>query len=122
MLLNILENSLGREKNRALTTDKPGAARSRFSGAFGMHSLSGEKNPHEDAAVQFAKRLGHYLNKEEHTNKFDDLLIAAEPKMMGRIRAALGFKLSERVKWFKKDLCHLTADEIRKRHLAFADF
>src|ERR1700757_1598785 len=73
-LVGELKNSLGREKNRAMTDDRPGLARSRFI-AGSTHSMTGEKNPHEDAAVAFARRVASFLRKQFSLKKFDKLLM-----------------------------------------------
>lgn len=110
--LQILRNELGREKNRAMTTDKPGWSRSKFSQPSSTHALTGERNPHEDAAVQFAKRLCRYLEHESQLHRFKDLLIVAEPKMLGRIRESFPEHLAARTEWLKKDFGHRSAYEI----------
>ncbi|MGZ3722314.1 MAG: host attachment protein [Bdellovibrionales bacterium] len=110
--IKTLKNDLGREKNRAMTTDKPGWSRSKFSQPSSTHALTGEKSPHEDAAVQFARTLCRYLEHESQEHSFDGLLIAAEAKMMGRIRDSLPKHLSEKADWLKKDFGHLSEHEI----------
>src|SRR6185437_13183338 len=62
-LVERVTNDLGREKNRALMTDKPGWSRSKLAQPSSTHSLTGEKNPHEEAAVQFARQLCRFLEQ-----------------------------------------------------------
>lgn len=107
-----LHNELGREKNKAMTTDKPGWSRSKLSQPSSTHSLTGEKNPHEDAAIDFARRIAHYLLSQSQAHHVDKLTVCAEPKMMGRIRGNMDEHLSEEIEWVPKDLGHATDHEI----------
>ncbi len=114
-LIKTLANPLGREKNKVLRTDKPGWGKAQYSRSAGIHSMSGEKDPHEEAAVQFARTLSRFLERESEADRYDDLMIVAEPKMLGRIRSFLAPHLSERVHWMKKDLGHLSDYQIGKK-------
>lgn len=111
-LLHVLNNPLGREKNRSLTTDKPGWARSRFSSPASTHALTGEKNQHEIAALQFAREIARFLEAKLIARRFDELLIVAEPKMLGRIRQMLPKVLVKQAQWLKKDFGKLSAHQI----------
>lgn len=96
-----LKNLLGRAKNREMTTDRPRPA--------------GEKSPHEDAAVMFAKRLSEYFRKAHATNRFDALTIVAEPKMLGRVKSELHKTIKNCTEWIAKDFGHTSNVEIPKR-------
>lgn len=111
-LVKTLVNNLGREKNKVLRTDKPGWSRSRFSKSSGIHAMTGEKNPHEEAAVQFARKISRYIERQKNIHAFDQMVIAAEAKMMGRIRSQLDVRVAEDVRWLKKDFGHLSSSEI----------
>lgn len=113
-LLAELKNDLGREKNKAMTTDKPGRASGKFASRTGVHTLSGEKNPHEDAAIEFAKRVTEYLHKQSKLNLFDELLVIAEPKMMGRLKSDMDKSLVECTHWLAKDFGKASAHELKK--------
>jgi protein required for attachment to host cells len=108
----LFENPLGRAKNKELTTDRPGFSRGKFGRASSIYSMSGEKNPHEDAAIHFAKEIGRFLSQQDHAKNFESISIASEPKMMGRLRSELSEKLNDRVNWVSKDLTHLKNHEI----------
>lgn len=107
-----LKNSIGRAKNKELKTGKPGVSRGRFSGAKGVHGMTGEKNPHEDAAIEFAKKIGTYLHKQKNLSKFNEVTIVAEPRMMGRIKKQMDKNLARNVKWIGKNLGKFTAHEL----------
>lgn len=113
-LITTLENPLGREKNKELRSDKPGWGRSQYSRSAGIHAMTGEKNPHEEAAVQFARAISRYLEDQAQAHKFEELVIVAEPKMMGRIRTEMARHLSENTQWMQKDLGHLSDFEVGK--------
>jgi protein required for attachment to host cells len=107
-----LKNLLGRAKNREMTTDRPNLNRSNFGGAKGIHGTSGEKSPHEDAAVMFAKRLSEYFRKAHATNRFDTLTIVAEPKMLGRVKSEFHKTMRSCTEWVGKDFGHASNVEI----------
>jgi protein required for attachment to host cells len=109
-----LTNPLGREKNKALTNDRPGWSRSAFAGSRNIHAMDGEKNPHEEAAIAFARQVAKYLEAKEQQHVFEEVVIAAEPKMLGRIRKAMPTYLSNFVTWIGKDYGHLSDSEIGK--------
>lgn len=103
-----LENELGREKNRAMTTDKPGMSRSSFSSSVSPHAMTGEKNPHDEVAVDFARKIAHYLEQAQ----LDKLQIVAEPRMMGFVRGYLSPSMGERVEWLAKDFGPLSDHDV----------
>lgn len=107
-----LKHNIGKAKNKELKTGKPGVSRGKFAGSKGIHGMTGEKNPHEDAAVEFAKKIGVYLYKQKNLHKFDDLTIVAEPKMMGRIKKQMDKHLARDVKWIGKDLGKFATHEL----------
>lgn len=84
-----IENSLGREKNRALTTDKPGSDRMNIKGAVHSHSLTRERDPHEEAAAQFARQLARELSTARKNGSYDKLILVAEPHMAGLLKKSL---------------------------------
>ena len=112
-LLHKLTNSLGREKNRAFTTDKPGWGRNRLASPASTHNLTGNKNPHDDAAIDFARRLGRFLEKKLAANTFNGLLITAEPRMMGWMKRHMDQRLLKHCEFLGKDLGRLSVHELK---------
>jgi protein required for attachment to host cells len=108
------KNELGREKNRAMTTDKPGRAPGKFVSRTGIHNLGNEKSPHEDAAIVFAKKLNEFFKKNLKMKHFAELLIVAEPKMMGRLKSQMDPNLSKCTEWLGKDLGKYSPTDLRK--------
>ncbi|PWU20412.1 MAG: hypothetical protein C5B49_04320 [Bdellovibrio sp.] len=114
-LIETIPNELGRAKNKEMTSDKPGSSRTRIGGASTTYSLTGEKDPHEDAAIQFCRQLAEHLNKSHLKHQFDKLLLVAEPKMKGHLHRELGKDVLATVEWLEKDFAHLSEAELRDR-------
>lgn len=114
--LHTMINRLGREKNKAFTTGKPGMGRSRFSSANGIHAMSGEKKPHDDAAIQFSRRVNQYLYKMWCGQKFEKIMISAEPKMLGWLKKGMDKGVGRHCQWKDKDLLKVNESTL-KEHL-----
>jgi protein required for attachment to host cells len=93
-----IENSLGREKNSALTTDRPGLDQMRIGKSTVIsHGMTREKNPHEDAASQFAHQIALDLETERKNESFDKLILVAEPHMIGLLKKTLDEHTLQRI-------------------------
>ena len=77
----------GRMQNKDIDTDKPGRVFDSF--GEGRHSTSPKQEPTEHIAQQFALDLAELLNKGRLTNAYNKLVLIAEPKFLGILRAAL---------------------------------
>lgn len=107
--LKTLRNPLGTLRNRLMSMDKPGMSRGKYAKASSPHTLTRERNPHEDVAVDFAKKLAHYLKNHKLENDYLSLTIAAEPHMMGLVKKAIQQdRLKVNIKWLRKDLEKMT--------------
>ncbi len=103
-LLESFENPLGRLKNKQLQKDKAGVGRTRLKDSS-PHNLTGEKDPHEEAAIQFVKRLVSYLKNQGNENHELSFKIIAEPHLLGLIKGSFRKnKVLTRVSWMPKDL------------------
>lgn len=112
-LVRRLENPLGREKNRAMTTDKPGRELTRFGSTKIGHSLNSELDPHEDAAIQFMRTLASSLELDRAKGSFERLTLVADPHMTGLLKAALDKTTSKVVdKCILKNLSKMPEHEI----------
>ena len=88
--LNLLHNiphPAGRLKNKDIGADKPG--RSFDSNGQGRHSLSSEQEPTAHVTEQFAKQLSTMLDDGRHQQLYGKLVLVAEPRFLGNLRAAL---------------------------------
>lgn len=108
-----LKNNLGRLKNRDFMTDKPGSDRNRSHSKASTHSLDGEKSPHDEAAKKFAKKISLYLKKRFEEHLFQELLVSAEPRMLGLVKSSMEKSLTPHVEWQRKDLVKLSDHEIK---------
>ena len=77
----------GRMQNQDIDTDKPGRIFDSF--GQGRHAASPKQEPTEHIAQQFALDLAELLNKGRVTHAYDKLVLMAEPKFLGILRAAL---------------------------------
>lgn len=102
-LITKFKNPLGRTRNRALSYSKPGMNRAKMKNSS-PHTMTGEKNPHELAEEQFARKFSEYLRKQFLKNNFDKINIVAEPRLLGKIKPHVKKFLNENVKWTAKDL------------------
>ena len=52
----------------------------------GTHSMNPRSDPHENAEEQFSRSLAHKMEKAAQLGRFDQLLVVADPKTLGRLR------------------------------------
>ena len=86
-LLHDIPHPEGRLKNKDIGADKPG--RSIDSHGPGRHSLSSEQEPTAHVTEQFAKQLSTMLDDGRHQQRYGKLVLVAEPRFLGSLRAAL---------------------------------
>lgn len=77
----------GRLQNSEINTDKPGRVFDSVGQA--RHSTSPKQEPTEHIARQFAINLAELLNKGRIDHAYDGLILIAEPKFLGVLRASL---------------------------------
>jgi protein required for attachment to host cells len=77
----------GRLQNKDINADKPGRAFD--SHGYGRHDMTTEHEPTEEVAMQFARILAELLNKGRTLHAYEKLVLVAEPKFLGLLRAAL---------------------------------
>lgn len=77
----------GRLENKALGSDKPG--RSFDSHGAGRHALGKEHDPAETVAQEFAHSLAARLDAGRTKHAYTKLVLVAEPRFLGMLRAAL---------------------------------
>jgi protein required for attachment to host cells len=86
-LLQDIPHPEGRLKNRDIGADKPG--RSFDSHGQARHALGTEQEPTAHLAEQFAKQLGATLEDGRNHQRYTKLVLVAEPRFLGNLRAAL---------------------------------
>ena len=85
--LQDISHPKGRLQNKDINTDKPG--RSFDSTGQGRHSMGSDQDPIDHVAQQYASELAELLNKGRLSNAYEKLVLIAEPKFLGILRAAL---------------------------------
>ncbi len=95
-----------------LVSDKPGRG---SSSGLGKHAM-GEKSAHkEQYAIQFAKEISKYLDKNLHGKAFGKLTLVAAPRFLGLLRKELSKGVEEVVSLqLDKDLTKMKPAEIRE--------
>lgn len=82
-----LDNPAGKLKNREIDSDKQGRAFDRH--GAGRHAYTREQEPTEHVAEQFAKQVAGVLEDGRTAQRYDRLVLVAEPRFLGLLRAAL---------------------------------
>lgn len=73
--------------NREIDTDRPGRVQDRI--GPGRHAMEPHIEPHEKLKMDFAKALADGINAADHKGRFDRLIVAAPPKVLGELRQKL---------------------------------
>ena len=63
----------------------------------GTHSKKPRSDPHEQAEEQFSRSLAQKMEKAAQLGRFDQLLVIADPKTMGRLRQQMNRSLAGKV-------------------------
>jgi protein required for attachment to host cells len=101
------------EPSRELTASERGRVSQSNSGP--RSSPIWTQDPHEQEKQKFARELAEFL--ESKTHKFERLVLAAPPKMLGYLREHLSKKqLSKTIASIDKDLTNASEDGL-ERHL-----
>lgn len=85
-LVETIPHPEGRLKSGEINADRPGRAFDTFSR---RHGLSQALEPTEQVALMFARHLGDMLEKARAQNRYARLVLVAEPRFLGELRAAL---------------------------------
>lgn len=103
-------------RGREVDTDGPG--RSFDVGGPGRHAMERERDVRDQEADQFAGELSEYLHQAAVDNRFERLIVAASPPLLGRLRKkysdAVRAKLYDE---FGKDLTKVRVQDL-PRHFA----
>jgi len=99
----------GRLHDREMTADLPGKNRE---GSVGAHAFEQRTDPKKQEAVNFARSLAQHLETARNANKFEQLMIVAEPSFLGLLRGELSDQVKKKVSFeLDKDLTtHSVAD------------
>jgi protein required for attachment to host cells len=82
-----IEHPEGRLQDVELGSDRPGRALD--SHGPGRSTYTSEEAPHDHVAAVFARELAAMLERGRLDARFDRLVLAAEPRFLGKLRASL---------------------------------
>lgn len=107
-----LTHTEGRLHDREITQDLPG----RHTGTGGTgHPYNSATDPKKYEAVQFVHQIIGYLEEARNANRFDRLMIVAEPSMLGLLRKEMPEQIKKQVAFeLDKNITTLGAAEIRE--------
>ena len=114
-LIKAIENPLGTTKTRDLLHQEKGMGVKSLGhhGIAARYAETKRRDPHEEAAEQFAKEVVIFLQKERIKKSFQDLTIVAEPHFIGKLRSAMDRRIQNCVaRWVRKDLQHVTRSRL----------
>ena len=86
-LLKTVEHPAGKLRSHDIDSDKHGRSFDRRGG--GRHAYSNEQDPTTHIAEQFAKQLAELLDDGRTQQRYVQLVLVAEPRFLGILRAAL---------------------------------
>lgn len=86
-LLQNLDNPAGKLKNHEIDSDRPGRTFDRR--GHGRHAYSTEQDPAMHIAEHFAKQLTAMLEEGRQEQRFNRLVLVAEPRFLGLLRDRL---------------------------------
>ena len=110
--IEALAHTEGRLHDREMTSDLPGKIKGE--GSVG-HAFEQPTDPKKHEADNFAHRIAQYLEEAHNTNKFEQLLIIAEPSFLGLLRNQLSEQIKKRVSFeLDKNITTHSVDDIRK--------
>jgi protein required for attachment to host cells len=85
--LRQIENPGGKLKNHEINSDKPGRSFDRR--GRGRHAYATEQDPATHVAEHFAKRLAALLDEGRNEQRYNRLVLVAEPRFLGILRGSL---------------------------------
>jgi len=110
--IETLTHAEGRLHDREMTSDLPGKIKSE--GGAGGHAFEQPTDPKKHEADSFAHHVAHYLEAARNANKFEHLLIIADPSFLGLLRNQLSEHIKKQVSFeLDKNITTLSADDIR---------
>ena len=108
----VLEHPQAREREQALTSDRPG--RSFDSKGQGRHAMGTSVEPDQQETIRFAKQIADHVQAAHNEGRCDRLLLVAGPPLLGLLREPLNTLTGLRVSEIEKNLGQYDAREIRK--------
>lgn len=88
-LIEEVEHAAGRERDREITSDRPGRSFRKNSGDPRRAAMSSSQGPHERAVANFARELAQRLQHGRTQNRFERLVLVAPPRFLGLLRSSI---------------------------------
>ncbi|MGR8942207.1 MAG: host attachment protein [Gammaproteobacteria bacterium] len=108
-----LVHAEARLHDREMTSDLPGKIKNP-GGHGGGHAFEQETDPKKHEADVFAGKIVHYLEQAHNVNRFSQLIIIADPSMLGLLRQHMPSHLNTHVCLeMDKNLTGMSAADIR---------
>lgn len=115
-LIHKMDHPAGKLKGRDIDTDKHG--RSFDSRGASRHAYATEETPVDHVADVFAQQIAGFLDTARAQQRFAKLVLVAEPRFLGKLRAAMTTSTAAHVvATVGKDLAHIDTREL-PHHLA----
>lgn len=113
-LVGKIENPVGQKPEKELDSDRPGRGFSSAASGTIHHSLDRSFHHHETIAQRFAKDLALFLAKSKNENRFDELVLVAEPHFLGLLRGELSKNIQDTIhSTIPKEYVHRTESEMK---------
>ena len=103
-------NSEGHLRPHEIESDREGSKAGGGS-SFAMHGVSPHEGPKMTIASRFARSLNHELEKSDDEGGYDSLVICADPKFLGILKAALSKRVEKKVIGTVSQNYYLGSDE-----------
>jgi len=98
--------------DREMTSDLPGRVKN--PGGLGGHAFEQETDPKKHEAEVFATQIVHSIELAHNTNRFDRLIVVADPSILGLIRQHMPNHVKTHISLeLNKNLANLSAADIR---------
>ena len=110
--VGVLEHPEARDREQALTSDKPG--RTFDSKGQGRHAMGSTVEPGKQETIRFAKQVADHVQAAHNEGRCSRLLLVAGPPLLGLLRENLKTSSGMEISEIDKNLGQYDALEIRK--------
>lgn len=111
----IIEHAAGRARNQDLKEGRAGRAFESSPQSHHSHAMNTQHSPREHEEEEFAKLIVSVLERGRVSRLFDDLILAAEPGLLGEIVRHMNRPLKEMMlTTMPKDVLHLSAPALNE--------
>jgi protein required for attachment to host cells len=106
-----LVEAISHGKGASIEAHASGASRAALGGL--ERAVASQRSPHESRDASLVREVAQSLRNQRALKRFDRLVLVAEPRLLGALRAALDPATSHLVsRWMAKDVQDLALDEL----------